>query len=221
MARCQTIDNTFDFESRPYLPIKRRGEANFIEVACGDVRLQRAAESGMRRIASWLQEERIYGPLGFSRSIPEKCVRRSVVPDLTGTMETVDFLIIDDAGRTAPFGFVICYDARKYEDPDQEVDMALGDPAFEGRFTLVRSIKIAVLTYLFAVCGAQTVQWIRRKRNAAEEGTRFRRRGTTSIVDRDGFASILQSLARSRERSPLPIVAYGASSLHDGTTQPC
>lgn len=96
--------------------------------------------------------------------------------------------------------------------------MALGDRSFEGRIGLVRSIKIAVLTYLFAFCGAETVQWIRRKRDAAEDGARFRRRGATSVTDRRGFRSILESLERSRERRPLPVLVIEAAGSHYGIT---
>ncbi len=152
-----------DVSGASYVPIRDRTAGPSVGVEYDGVIVRTMEGHDRPRVASWLSQPEVHGPLGFARSIPEAAIARGVVPDLTGGMESVEYLAVERKASAEPIGFIVCYECRRPGDPEQEVDFALPDPA-DGTVGTVRAIRTAMLAYLFAVRGASAVRWVRRRR---------------------------------------------------------
>lgn len=210
------VDHSFDFDGVSYLSIRQRKLSAFSSVRLQHIVMKWPDDHDVNLITEWLKKEHVYRALGFSRSLPQKYVRRSVVPDLTGTMEAVEFLIFKDTKLDTPTGFLICYEAKRVGDANQEVDFAIMHEGHRGNVALIRTMKLCMLTYLFAVRGAKSVCWIRRKRLETEAepsagaSGRYRQQGGLHVVTLERFITMLQIEERTTDPDHMPTVVLEA-----------
>ncbi len=205
------VDSHFDFAGRSYVPMRRRADPG-TAVVFGRALLRQASSAERERIASWLKEPSIHLALGMRRAPSVRDVRRSRLPAGTGEMETVEFLVLAESGSAAmldavpdavPIGFYLVYEARRPR--SHEVDFAFA-PDFPDAGTpravpLLRAGRVATLVYLIAVCGADRVQWVRRRAVPGESG--FRTSGPVHVVTVDQLVSTLRRIGR---RGTTPVV---------------
>ncbi len=190
----------FDFESIAYVPIRRRWAQVGPTVLYAGIEVRRARPDEGERVLEWLRRPGLFRPFGFTQPLTGEQVTRRELPDGSGGVEAVDFLIVEYPA-SGPVGLVVCYEQRGDGDPDQEVDFGLLQPgAWEGPRAM-RTVMIAVLTYLFAVCGARRVRWTRRRpirRGAPAHACREVRETARSTVYREVGAPFVASVARFR-----------------------
>ena len=196
------VSGSFDFTRVPYVPIRRRDGQSLCHVLHAGARLHHAGAQDRERIAQWLRQPHVYPPLGFTRAPEENWVRRSQVPDGTGTMEPVELLMLREASTDAAVGFYLCYESRRGR--CQEVDFALGATEVAGSVALLRAGKIATLAWLMAVCGVQEVHWLRRKLDPATG--HYPRQSRVYAVSRAQFAATLRRLERTGTADHLPVI---------------
>jgi hypothetical protein len=208
------IDHKFDFDSVSYVPIKFCKRTGFSRIVYENVEIRWPEEDEIDLIAKWCKRPDIFLAFGFSRPIARNYIKKSILPDLTGTTEHVEFLIINDLLNRKSIGFLIVYEGHKFRDPNQEIDFAITNNKYLGSTALVRNIKICILTYLFAVRGAETVHWIRRKsvENKLPE-TRlsgrklgYRKKEKQHLVSLGEFKRLLKHLQKVNKKARTPIV---------------
>lgn len=211
------IGSAFDFSNCPYYPIRHRASRD-VAVVIGRALALRARALDLQWIATWLSQPAIYQALGMRHAPSRRDVCRSKLPDGSGNMESVEFLVLHDTRTTPvnekldsawrnklpqPTGFYLVYEARRAR--SQEVDFAFSpDYAAVGTSTtipLLRDGRIAILTYLIAVCGVVRVQWVRRRQISGS--SRFRTSGPVRVETVDRFISLLE---RIETHSALPCV---------------
>jgi len=203
----RAVEPDDSFDTVGYLRLRDRGLLGPAEVLYDPVRLRRYGENDLDLLEGWLAGRHVYAPLGFPRPVDRAFIVRSAVPDRTGTAEPVEYLLIEDSSTRRRIGFVVCYEARRPDDPDQEVDFALPVEGF-GTCQCMRAIRTAVLTYLFCLCGARTVSWVRMRRGgpdepAADSGP-YAQRGAPHQVTIGDFRRALRRISRTRSRSRWP-----------------
>jgi len=213
------VDRAFDFSSCPYYPIRRRASRE-LAVVFGRALALRARALDLEWISTCLSQPAIYQALGMRHAPAERDVCRSQLPDGSGNMEAVEFLVLHDTNTTAvkgkldsawrnklpqPTGFYLVYEARRAR--SQEVDFAFSpDYAAVGTsatVTLLRDGRIAILTYLIAACGVLRVQWVRRRQ--VPDSSRFRTSGPVRVENLDRFISLLERI-ETHSDSALPRV---------------
>lgn len=207
------INNSFDFSACPYYPIRRRAKRQ-AAVVFARALVHRARAVDLEGIASWLSQPAIHLALGIRRAPSKRDVCRSQLPDGSGSMESVEFLVLHDCAQILPdktssagwqnalpppVGFYLIYEARRAH--GQEVDFAFS-PDFAGMgkpvtVPLLRAGRIATLGYLMAVCGADRVQWVRRRKIPGT--SRYRTRGQVRVVTVDRYLSTLRRLENHSE----------------------
>lgn len=214
------VDATFDFGSVEYRPIRERtSEVDALEVRCEALVLRPAAPDENERIHSWLRREELHRAFGLLHPPRRQDVERRELPDGTGEVESVEFLVIRDAARK-PVALSICYEFTGRGDPNQAVDMGLLAPADVGGHGPVRTIRLLILTYLFAVCGALSVSWNRRRRVRDSDDTphrspagahaAWRTSAMRRTVSRDQFLAIIARRSRSERGREMPLIYEGA-----------
>lgn len=165
-------------------------------------------ENETELIAGWFRRPEIHRALGFPVPPRRRHLRLSVLPDLTGGTEPVELLVVRHRPDGVAIGFLVVYEERGAGRPDLELDLAIACEEHRGDPILVRRIKLCVLSYLFAVRGAERVSWVRRKRDPGSDpgGPRlFPRRGRPVVVTPERFRRWLQRLAAGGDSS-LPVL---------------
>ena len=209
------LSSGFDFEGQDYISLRRRHQAGLRRVAYRDVEIRPPVQEEIGLIAEWFGRPEIFLALGFPRPPAQRYLERSLLPDLTGTYEKVELLLVAQHPAGRPIGFVLVYEYRGTGRPFQELDLAIAEEIQQGRAARVRHIKVAVLSYLFAVCGARQVSWVRRKRvsgGGRKSGRRsvYRRRGRDVRIDLRRFRRLLERLEDAPGETDRPLIELRA-----------
>lgn len=181
----------------PYVPIHAHRKTGFESIAHRNIELRWPRDAEVELLAQWFSQEEIYRAFGFSRPPSRANIANNVLPDLSTReryLEAVEFLLVCDREQDRPFGFFVAFESRRRADPEQEIDFAVMEESYRGRFDLLRRIEICVLSYLFAVRGARSVFWVRRKRStggipapANREAAHYLEKGKPFLITRQQF----------------------------------
>ena len=184
-----SVDPEFDYSQLNYLPIRYRRGLGFSKVIHILSKSSKSEQAGSKDqienvkalemkwpdekecelIAKWCRREDIYSAFGFKRPPAGDYIRRSRLPNCTGSFEPVELLIVRDHDDSKPIGFFIVYEGCKGGGTCPEIDFALTEKRLLGSPVLLRHIKICILSYLFRVRGATMVKWQRlRKKDPVE-----------------------------------------------------
>lgn len=207
------INSNYDFSACPYIPMRHRIDGQ-TGVVFGRALVHSARSVDRDWISSWLSQPAIHRALGMRHAPSQRNVDRSQLPDGSGNLESVEFLALHDItkirvaqkwaadwlnGLSQPAGFYLVYDSRRAR--SQEVDFAFS-PDFLNQdkaisVPLLRAGRIATLGYLMAVCGADRVQWVRRRKVPGT--STYRTRGPVRVVNIDKYISTLHRLEPYKE----------------------
>lgn len=203
------LSSSFDFEGQPYLSLRRRHEAGLQRATYRGVEIRPPCAQEIGLIAAWFGRPEVFQALGYPRAPDRRCLQRSLLPDLTGTFERVEMLMAAEHPSGKAFGFLLVYECRGAGRPFQELDLAIAEEFRQGGAARVRRVKVAVLSYLFAVCGARRVSWVRRKRARDARRTVCRRRGRGVRIGRQQFRRMLERLEKEPGERGLPSIVLG------------
>jgi hypothetical protein len=186
-------------DNAPYVPIHAHKKTGFENIAHRNVELRWPRHAEIELLIQWFSREEIYRAFGFSRPPSRANIANNVLPDLSTReryLEAVEFLLVCDREQDRAFGFFVVFESRRRADPNQEIDFAVIDESYRGRLGLLRTIEVCVLSYLFAVRGAHSVFWVRRKREdcngklPAQANTgamRYHEKGKPFLITRQQF----------------------------------
>jgi hypothetical protein len=223
------VDANYDFNKIFYVPIRFHKRTGFAKIIYSNIELRWPNKHEMTLIAQWFTNEEIYRAFGFSRPPSPANIENSMLPDLTAReryLEAVEFLVVRDHSRDKAIGFFVVFESHRRADPNQEIDFAVVDENYRGQVGLLRKIEICILCYLFAVRGAQSVFWVRRKQEVAEAsgpgaprgmGNRFalyQQKGKPFMITRLQFKRRLERRRKARGEKAFPIIILMKSSLN-------
>ena len=177
------------YSNRSYIPLRFRRKIGFSKVIhtlnkslkfkqrgrkdrIGNVKVLEMKwpdENERERIVKWCRREDIYRAFGSKRPPAADYIRRSRLPNGSGSFEPVEFLMVRDHSTHRPIGFFIVYEVRHVNQIYPEIDFALTEDKLLGSAVLIRHIKICILSYLFIICGALLVKWQRVGKKAPVE----------------------------------------------------
>jgi hypothetical protein len=215
MRTC-SIDADFDFSGVPYTSIRDRKRTGFLRAIYEEIEIKWPEAEEIDVLAEWCKREEIYRAFGFSRPLARDYIRKSILPDLTGATEDVEFLLIRDLSAGLPIGFFVVYEGRRFRDPNQELDVAIIDHTRRDWMALFRKIKLCAYSYLFAGRGAQSVHWIRRKK-VEDEASGKKSFGKTlnyKTIDKRHvttlrqFISLLKRSINSKKTASVPVICF-------------
>ncbi|MDZ7361173.1 MAG: hypothetical protein ONB46_10655 [candidate division KSB1 bacterium] len=223
------INANYDFDKIAYVPIQFHKRTGFSHITYSNIELRWPNNHEMTLIAQWFKNEDVYRAFGFSRPPSQANIENSVLPDLTAReryLEAVEFLVVRDHSRDKAIGFFVVFESHRRADPNQEIDFAVVDENYRGQVGLLRKIELCILSYLFAVRGAQSVFWIRRKPRIAEasgsvapgEGKNrfapYQQKGKPFIITRQQFKRRLERRRKVRGEKAFPFIVLMKSSLN-------
>ncbi len=207
----------YDFARLRYVSLRRRERIPFSSAIHGQVEVRRARGSALDRIVKNLQEKRIHRAFGFPKAPAERQLRKSRLPDLSGTFEDVELMQAAWLPDGVLFGLLVVYQSRGITWPEQELDFALIDQSYAGRPALIRQVRTAILSYLFALCGVRKAYWLRRKevRRTAPGGrsrSYYRRFGDPVVSSLERFQASLHRWSASGGDPDLPRIELDSRS---------
>ena len=156
------------------------------------VSAQRATTEDLGLIAQWLRLPDTYEPLDFRGPVPRRYVLRHLVPARTGEGERVEYLMLRE--REHPLGFAICYEVNRAA-ACQEIDFARRPESPRMDRSLVHSIRVVVLGYVFAVRGAARAFWRRRRTSSPAVG-----RHSATVEHRFDWKRLQAEIERAMDR---------------------
>lgn len=190
-----TIGSQIDFGKAPYTPARLCKRIGLVEVLGGvqgrargeyethpggrhrmAVTLHWPTAEELGLIAASCRRREVWNAFGFKRPALRDPVIRWRMPDGGGAFEPVEYLVVEQPGVEQPFGFFVLYDISPARDRICEMDFAVFDPKGLQRINLI-SLKVIVLSYLFAIRGCARVIWKRvaRRRHWTEFPNALRR----------------------------------------------
>jgi hypothetical protein len=138
-----------------------------------------------------------------------------VLPDLTTKerdLEPVEFLIVRDGIKNKRVGFFVVYEAKRKDDPNQELDFTIAAAEYLGKIGIIRSIEISILSYLFAVRGAKSVFWSRRKqvdnknKNFEHQTSSYQEKGPPIVITLNKFKQRLKRIIERELHRTCPVL---------------
>ena len=205
-AKELTIDLNYEFDAISYVPIRNHRKTGFVKITYANIEIRWPIKNEIKLIWERFENEAVYRAFGYSQPPLLNHIAKSELPDLTTgekKLEPVEFLTVQDRDRNKWIGFCVVYEAKTMDDPDQELDFTIASEDYLGMVGMIRTIEISILSYLFAVRGAKSVFWIRRKpaghsnRTPESQNVSFKQKGRPIVITRPTFR---QRLKRFIER---------------------
>jgi len=202
------VDADYNFDKIDYVPLRLHRQTGFAKISCDNIELRWPNPQEITLLGEWFEKDEIYRIFGFSQPPSQDHIERSTLPDLSTRErrpEAVEFLMVGDRIADKPIGFFVVFESRQSGDPNQEIDFALIDPDYLKQLTVLRKIEHCILGYLFAVRGARSVFWVRRKLAGQSGGLKkkndqqfYQQKGKPFLITRRQFQ---RQLLRRRDRS--------------------
>lgn len=204
----KNVDPDFDRSQLAYVPIRYRHRLKFIKImyhlseklgfktphqktrttSIKTIEFRPPDKSELEMISQCIRQKEIYEAFGFKRPVAVNYTKRKHLPNGYGTFEPVEFMVVVHKGARKLMGFFIIYEVCKGGRSAQEFDFAITDLNYKGSLALLLNIRIALLTYLFLVCGLQNVAIWKRESKDAEYTQSFEdyQRRLRATIDKKG-----------------------------------
>lgn len=210
------MDLSYDFDKSPYVPIRNHRKTGFEKITYANIEIRWPLQNEIKLIWKRFENEAVYRAFGYSQPPLLKHIIKSELPDLTTgekELEPVELLTVQDRERDKWIGFCVVYEAKTMDDPDQELDFTIASEEYLGIVGMIRTIEICILSYLFAVRGAKSVFWIRRKppdhstRNHESQTAYFKQKGRPIVITLPTFKQRLKRFIEREGTRTCPVLS--------------
>ena len=208
------IDLSYDFDKIQYIPIRYHRQTGFVKLTYANIEIRWPMNNEIKLIWEWFKRKTVYRAFGYSQPPRLNHIENSRLPDLTTKerhLEPVEFLMVRDGSKNKSIGFCVVYEARSKGDPNQELDFTIADDEYLGNVVMIRVIEICILSYLFAVRGAKSVFWIRRKRlnnlNIEPQTSSYTKKGPPTVITRLKFKQRLKRVIERKVPGAYPVLS--------------